>query len=99
MRSEYYRDPQRVDRALREKGIIAIVTDKHVIAPHDLVELFLEVHRFGYLPEMTYRIDTSILKTAFQELGRRRFEFGHDDPLILAIGSIKTAMELETALD
>ena len=97
--AEYKRDPARVDKVLREKGIVIVMGKNHARNAEDVVNSVKAIKDFGYVPEVTFRIDEGILKEAMGELIRMRTESKPDDPMIIGVGSIINPHELETAIE
>ena len=87
-----------VEKALRKKGVIAIMIKAHARRPEDIVATVTAIHEAGYFPEVTYRIDQGIIREAMSVLNEMRNDFS-DDPLLLGIGSITTPDEMEQAID
>lgn len=46
---EYKRDRINVDKALRESGIITVITEKNVTDSQSVIDTVLEVYKVGYL--------------------------------------------------
>ena len=89
----------RVDRAIRQSGIVVVMNRKHVRTPGDLVTTMWEIYQAGFVAECTFRIDQGIIKEAMRELTRRRAECPVDKPFVLGVGSIINPQELESAVD
>ena len=97
--AEYKRDPARVDKALREKGIAVVMGKDHAKKPQDAINTVKAVYEAGYVAEVTFRIDEGILREAMSELTRIRAESDPDDPMVLGVGSIISPRELEAAIE
>jgi len=97
--ASYKRDRTRVDRVLREGGIVVVMNRKHVKTAEDMVTTMWEVYQAGYVAECTFRIDAGIITEAMQELTRRRSQAPSDKPFVLGVGSVINPRELEAALD
>lgn len=97
--AEYKRDPARVDKVLRKKGIVIVMGKNHARNADDVVNTVKAIKEFGYVPEVTFRIDEGILREAMSELIRMRSESNPDDPMILGVGSIINPHELESAIE
>jgi len=95
----YERTRDRVDRVLRAKGIVVVIGKDHVRTPADAVAAVTEIHAAGYVPEITFRIDESILRDAMADLIDLRARSAADDPLILGVGSVINRTELRAAVD
>ncbi len=97
--ADYRRDPARVDKILRKKGIVIVMGRNHARNAEDVVNTVKAIKEFGYVPEVTFRIDEGILREAMGELIRMRAESSPDDPMVLGVGSIISPRELETAIE
>ncbi|HEW78922.1 MAG TPA: bifunctional 4-hydroxy-2-oxoglutarate aldolase/2-dehydro-3-deoxy-phosphogluconate aldolase [Phycisphaerales bacterium] len=97
--SEYKPDRGRVDRAVRQSGVVVVMNKKHIKTPEDMVTTMYEVYQAGFIAECTFRIDAGILKDAMQELCVRRAQSSADSPFILGVGSVINPSELETAIE
>lgn len=95
----YERDPLRVDKVLRRKGIVVVMGKDHAKTPQDVINTVKAVFEAGYVAEVTFRIEEGILREAMSELTRMRAESDPDDPMILGVGSIINPRELESAID
>ncbi len=98
---EYTRDPKRVDRALREKGIVVVMGRDHARNPQDVINTVQAIYEAGLIAEVTFRIPEGILKEAMGELRRRRDESlktRPNDPMVLGVGSVINPRELEAAI-
>jgi len=97
--AEYKRDPARVDKALREKGIVIVMGKDHAKKPEDLVNSVQAIYAAGYVAEVTFRIEEGMLREAMSELTAMRAESDPDDPMLLGVGSIINPHELEAAIE
>lgn len=97
--AEYKREPAKVDRVLRKKGVVVVMGKDHAKKPEDLINSVKAIYEAGYVAEVTFRIEAGILKEATSELTRMRAQSNPDDPMILGVGSIINPRELETAID
>ncbi|MFH0964837.1 MAG: bifunctional 4-hydroxy-2-oxoglutarate aldolase/2-dehydro-3-deoxy-phosphogluconate aldolase [Planctomycetota bacterium] len=96
---EYRRDRVRVDRALRKSGVVVVMNKDHVGAAGDMVATMTEVHKAGFVAEITFRIDESILREGMRELVKLRAESSPDNPFILGVGSVINPRELAAAIE
>ena len=97
--AEYRRDPARVDKALREKGVVVVMGKGHARKPEDVINTFEAIYEAGYISEVTFRIEEGILREAMSELTGIREESDPDDPMLLGVGSIINPRELEAAIE
>lgn len=97
--AEYRRDRSRVDRVLRESGIVVVMNKKHIQKPEDMITTMWEVYQAGYVAECTFRIEESILKEAMAELTKRRAKSPEENPFVLGVGSVINPSELESAIE
>ena len=95
----YTRDRTRVDKAIRQSGVVVVMNRKHVQTPAHLVTTMWEVYQAGFLAECTFRIDRALLAEAMQELTAKRAGCPVDKPFILGVGSVINPAELEAAID
>ena len=94
----YKREARRVEQALRAKGVVAIMLKAHARSPEDVVTTVRCIHDAGLFPEVTYRIDSGIVREAMQEINRIRASDDSGDPLLVGIGSVTDPHELEDAI-
>jgi 2-keto-3-deoxy-6-phosphogluconate aldolase len=100
MEGSYTRDPARVDKALREKGVVVVMGRDVARTPQDVVNTVQAVHEAGYVVEITFRIPEDVVREAMAELHRRRAaSAGTHDPMLLGIGSVINPRELDAAID
>ena len=97
--AEYKRDPARVDKALREKGVVVVMGRDHARKPEDVINTFQAIYEAGYVSEVTFRIEEGILREAMSELTLIRAKSDPDDPMLLGVGSIINPRELEAAIE
>jgi 2-keto-3-deoxy-6-phosphogluconate aldolase len=96
---EYERNPTRVNKALREKGIIVVMGRDHARKPEDVINTVEAIYQAGYIAEVTFRIEEGILREAMTELTRMRADGDPENPMILGVGSIVNPYELESAIE
>ena len=102
--SEYKRDRSRVDKAVRDSGVVVVMNKKHVKTPQDMITTMWEVAQAGYVAECTFRIDEGILREAMGELRNMREQSPADKPFLLAgqskgmLGGMRGAAEYEKML-
>ncbi len=102
MADGYVKDPKRVDKALRSKGVVVVMGRDHVRNPQDLINTVGAVYEAGYVAEVTFRIPEPILREAMSELREMRaasFKKSPNDPMILGVGSVINPRELESAIN
>ena len=92
-------DRKRVDKAVRNSGVVVVMNKNHIKAPQHFVDTMWEVYQAGFISECTFRIDPGLLKEGMQELVKRRAEAPSDKPFLLGVGSIINPKELEMAID
>ena len=97
--ADYQKDRSRVDKILRECGIVVVMNKDHVKKPEDMVTTMWEVYQAGYAAEITFRIHEAILREGMQELVKRRAECPADLPFLLGVGSVINPKELRAAID
>ena len=97
--SSYQRDRSRVDAALRKSGVVVVMNKSHITCPEDMVTTMTEVYKAGFVAEVTFRIEESILYEGMQELVKRRAESPADDPFLLGVGSVINPKELDAAIE
>jgi len=97
--SNYQRDRSRVDAALRKSGVVVVMNKSHITCPQDMVTTMTEVFQAGYVAEVTFRIEESILREGMQELVKRRAESPADAPFLLGVGSVINPKELDAAIE
>lgn len=102
MADSYTRDPSRVDKALREKGIVVVMARDYARNAQDVVNTIQAIYEAGYVAEVTFRIPEGIVREAMAELRQRRAETVKTrpgDPMLLGVGSIINPRELEAAIE
>ena len=102
MADGYTRDPKRVDRALRDKGVVVVMGRDHARNPQDVINSVQAIYDAGYVAEVTFRIPEPILKEAMVELRKRRaasLKARPSDPMLLGVGSVINPRELESAIE
>jgi 2-keto-3-deoxy-6-phosphogluconate aldolase len=102
MAGTYVRDPGRVEKLLREKGIVVVMGRDHAKTPQDVINTVQGIYEAGYIAEVTFRIPEAILKEAMSELRTRRLEMQEKrpkEPMLLGVGSVINPRELDTAIE
>ena len=102
MSEGYARDPSRMDKALREKGIVVVMARDYARNAQDVVNTIQAISEAGYVAEVTFRIPEGIVREAMVELRKRRAESMKtrpNDPMLLGVGSIINPRELEAAIE
>jgi 2-keto-3-deoxy-6-phosphogluconate aldolase len=96
----YVRDPKRVDRLLREGGVVVVMGRDHAKIAEHVINTVQGISDAGYIAEVTFRIPEGILKEAMGELRRRRDEAVRaGKAMLLGVGSVINPRELEAAID
>jgi 2-keto-3-deoxy-6-phosphogluconate aldolase len=95
----YERDRTRTDEMVRKSGVCVVMNKSHIRKPEHMVTTMKAVYEFGYVAEVTFRIEAGILREAMQELVKLRDEAPADKPFILGVGSVINPAELEGAID
>ncbi len=102
MEGAYARDPARVDKVLREKGIVVVMGRDAARNPQDVINTVRAIYEAGYVVEITFRIPEGIVREAMAELRPMRAESLRarpHDPLLLGVGSVINPRELEAAIE
>jgi 2-keto-3-deoxy-6-phosphogluconate aldolase len=102
MKATYARDPARVDKVLRQKGVVVVMGRDAARTPQDIVNTVQAIYEAGYAIEITFRIPEGMIKEAMAELRTRRaesFTVRPNDPMLLGIGSVINPRELEAAIE
>jgi len=68
MNDGYTRDPKRVEKLLREKGVVVVMGRDHAKTPQDVINTVQGIYEAGLIAEVTFRIPEGILKEAMTEL-------------------------------
>ncbi len=77
-----------------------MMSQDHVRKPEHMVVTMEKVAEFGYVPEMTFRVDLGIISEAMEELRIRRAQAAADGrELILAAGSVIDDDDLDKAVE
>jgi 2-keto-3-deoxy-6-phosphogluconate aldolase len=98
----YTRDPKRVEKLLRERGVVVVMGRDHAKTPQDVINTVLGIYEAGLIAEVTFRIPEGVLKEAMSELRKRREEImrvNPNSPMLLGVGSVINPRELETAIE
>jgi 2-keto-3-deoxy-6-phosphogluconate aldolase len=102
MSAYYARDPARVDKALRQKGIVVVMGRDAARNAQDVINTVVGIYEAGYMVEITFRIPEGIVREAMAELRKRRadsFRTRASDPMLLGVGSVINPKELEAAIE
>jgi len=97
----YVRDPKRVDKLLRDKGVVVVMGRDHAKTPQDVINTVLGIYEAGLIAEVTFRIPESVLVEAMAELRKRREEYARKNPanpMLLGVGSVINPRELDSAI-
>ena len=97
--TEYTKDRGKVDKALRDSGIVVVMSKKHIQSPEHMVTTMWEVYQAGLVAECTFRIDQAILAEGMVELTKKRSQCPADRPFILGVGSVINPRELDAAIE
>ena len=95
----YERDKSRVDAAMRSSGVCVVMNKSHIEKPEHMVTTMKAVYEFGYVAEVTFRIEEAILREAMQEMVTLRAQAPADKPFVLGVGSVINPKELEAAIE
>ena len=60
MAEVYTKDPKRVDKLLREKGIVVVMGRDHAKTPQDVINTVQGIYEAGYIAEVTFRIPETV---------------------------------------
>ncbi|MEK7395540.1 MAG: bifunctional 4-hydroxy-2-oxoglutarate aldolase/2-dehydro-3-deoxy-phosphogluconate aldolase [Candidatus Poribacteria bacterium] len=96
---EYKRDKAKVDKALRQKGVVVVMGKDHAKKAEDAINSVKAIYEAGYVAEVTFRIEEGILREAMSELTKMRSESDPENPMLLGIGSVINPHELESAIE
>jgi len=97
----YVRDPKRVDKLLRDKGVVVVMGRDHAKTPQDVINTVLGIYEAGLIAEVTFRIPEGVLVEAMAELRKRREEYARKNPvnpMLLGVGSVINPRELDSAI-
>lgn len=97
--TEYRRDRNLVDAALRKSGIVVVMNKSHVEKAKHAVTTMRAVYEAGLVAEITFRIEEGILREAMQELVKVRAESPPERPFVLGVGSVINPRELDSAIE
>lgn len=96
---EYKRDRARVDKALRQKGVVVVMGKDHAKKAEDVINSVKAIYEAGYVAEVTFRIEEGILREAMSELAKMRAESDPENSILLGVGSVINPYELESAIE
>ena len=102
MVTAYTKDPSRVDKALRQKGIVVVMGRDYARTPQDVINTIRAIYEAGYIAEVTFRIPEGIVKEAMSELRKNReetFRTTPNDPMLIGVGSVINPRELDAAIE
>ncbi len=97
----YVRDPKRVDKLLRDRGVVVVMGRDHAKTPQDVINTVLGIYEAGLIAEVTFRIPEGVLVEAMAELRKRREEYARKNPaspMLLGVGSVINPRELDSAI-
>ena len=97
--AEYVRNRSRVDKAIRDSGIVVVMNKSHIKTAEHMVTTMWEVYEAGYVAECTFRIDEGILREGMAELTAKRASCSEDRPFLLGVGSVINPKELEASIE
>ena len=97
--SNYRKDRSKTDAALRKSGVVVVMNKSHITKPEHMVTTMKAIYEAGYVAEVTFRIDESLLKEAMVELVKIREQSPSDNPFILGVGSVINPQELDSAIE
>ncbi len=97
----YVRDPKRVEKLLRDRGVVVVMGRDHAKTPQDVINTVQGIYEAGLIAEVTFRIPEGVLVEAMAELRKRREENARKNPanpMLLGVGSVINPRELQTAI-
>ncbi|MCD4699807.1 MAG: bifunctional 4-hydroxy-2-oxoglutarate aldolase/2-dehydro-3-deoxy-phosphogluconate aldolase [Phycisphaerae bacterium] len=97
--ADYQRDRTMTDAALRTSGIVVVMNKSHITKPEHMVTTMKAVYEAGYVAEVTFRIEESLLREAMVELVKIQADSPADNPFILGVGSVINPRELDSAIE
>lgn len=97
--AEYQRDRVKTDAAMRASGIVVVMNKSHIAKPEHMVTTMKAVYEAGYVAEVTFRIEESLLREAMVELVKIQADSPADNPFILGVGSVINPQELASAIE
>ncbi len=97
--ANYQRNRSKTDAALRKSGIVVVMNKSHITKPEHMVTTMKAVYEAGYVAEVTFRIEESLLREAMVELVKIRVGSPADNPFILGVGSVINPQELDSAIE
>ncbi len=97
--ANYKRNRTETDAALRKSGIVVVMNKSHITEPEHMVTTMKAVYEAGYVAEVTFRIEESLLREAMVELVKIRAGSPADNPFILGVGSVINPQELDSAIE
>jgi 2-keto-3-deoxy-6-phosphogluconate aldolase len=98
----YTRDPKRVEKLLREGGVVVVMGRDHAKTPEHVITTVQGIYEAGLIAEVTFRIPEPILKEAMGELRKHREEAAAKNPgrpMLLGVGSVINPKELDAAIE
>ncbi|MDY7009842.1 MAG: bifunctional 4-hydroxy-2-oxoglutarate aldolase/2-dehydro-3-deoxy-phosphogluconate aldolase [Planctomycetota bacterium] len=97
--ADYQRDRVKTDAALRKSGVVVVMNKSHITKPEHMVTTMKAVYEAGYVAEVTFRIEESLLREAMVELVKLQANSPADNPFILGVGSVINPKELDSAVE
>jgi 2-keto-3-deoxy-6-phosphogluconate aldolase len=100
--AEYTRDPKRVDKLLRERGVVVVMGRDHAKTAEHVINTVQGIYEAGLIAELTFRIPEPLLKEGMAELRKRRqenFAKSPSNPMLLGVGSVINPKELDAAIE
>ena len=97
----YARDPKRVEKILRDRGVVVVMGRDHAKTPQDVINTVQGIYEAGLIAEVTFRIPEGVLVEAMAELRKRREDNARKNPanpMLLGVGSVINPRELEAAI-
>lgn len=97
--ADYKRDRARVDAAARKSGAVVVMNKSHIETPEHMVTTMKAVYDAGFIAEVTFRIEESLLREAMSEIVKMQAEAPADNPFVLGVGSVINPQELDAAIE
>ena len=95
----YTRNRRHADKVIRDAGIVVVMNRDHIKKPEDMITTVQEVYKAGFVAEVTFRIEESILREGMYELKKLRAAAPAEKPFLLGVGSVINPLELESAIE
>ncbi|MBN2302591.1 MAG: bifunctional 4-hydroxy-2-oxoglutarate aldolase/2-dehydro-3-deoxy-phosphogluconate aldolase [Lentisphaerae bacterium] len=97
--AQYERSRTRTDAVVRKSGIVVVMNKSHIETPEHMVNTMKAVYEAGFVAEVTFRIEESLLREAMSEMVRLQASAPADNPFVLGVGSVINPKELDAAIE